>query len=151
MKIASRKTTSAPAFSLIAAAKIASRSREPLTASGWSFRPSARAASWNHEAGEIAARPCQTRDEARSDGVATDPYDRDRARRLLRREDRRRAPGDDNVDLPTDKVGKEGGMLLQHARHPVLDDDVLSFDVSVVAQTLPDWLRVIDRRSVGDG
>ena len=105
----------------------------------------------DREAGEIAARPCQTRDQTGLDRVATDAHDGDRARGLLGRHERRRGPSDDDVDLPTDKVCKESGMLLRRASTPVLDDDVLSLDIPVIAQTLPECLRLVDSRSVGYG
>jgi hypothetical protein len=59
-------------------------------------------------------------------------------------------PGDEYVDLPTEELGNEGGILLWRLRRPMLDDDVLSLDVPVVTQTLPHRLRVIVSRSVGE-
>jgi hypothetical protein len=100
----------------------------------------------DHEAGEVAARSCQTRDQARLDRVTTDAHDRSRARCLLGGHERRRGPGEEYVDLPTKKFCKKGGMLVRSARHPVLDDDGLALDIPVVAQALPKRLprRIVD-------
>ena len=104
----------------------------------------------NRNAGEIATRPAQTPDYSGLYWVATDADDWDRARGLLRSYKGGRRPGDEYVDLPTEKIGNEGGILLRPLRQQMFDKDVLSVDVPVLAQTLPDRLRVVVSRSVGE-
>jgi hypothetical protein len=51
--------------------------------------------------------------------------------------------------MPTIGIVLVGGIVLRCLRHPMLDDDVLSLDISVVAQPSPNRLGQIKGRSVG--
>jgi hypothetical protein len=68
-------------------------------------------------------------------------HDRDRLRRLLSRADRGAAPRNNHLDLEPDQVSREvAETFVAPLRIPLLDDQVLAFDVTEVAQPLSEGL-----------
>src|SRR5262249_41562370 len=87
---------------------------------------------------EVAARPGEAGDQPVRDRIAAMPEDDgDRRGRAFRGECRRRAAGQDQIDLATDEIGGQCGQPIVMALRPeVLDRNILYLDVDGFAQSL---------------
>jgi hypothetical protein len=90
------------------------------------------------DAGEVAARPSETGDEAGLDRVAAEEDDRDRRGRSFRRQCRQGAGvGRDQIDLAADEVDGQCGHPIKATLSPaVFDRHILAHDVAGFAQSL---------------
>src|SRR5262245_33433611 len=81
-------------------------------------------------AGDVSPRPCETGDETALNGVSTCSHDDgDRLRSILSWLVCGRSTRNDDVDLETNEVGREGREAFEVAVGPsVLDDEVLSLN-----------------------
>ena len=67
--------------------------------------------------------------------------DGDRRGRLLRRQDRERSPGHDDIHVTRDELGGQSREAIDFAiRRSKLDGDVLAFNITVFAQPLPECI-----------
>src|SRR5262245_25416116 len=91
---------------------------------------------------DVASRPPQAHHESATDWVSSRRHDdRDRTRRVFRRKHRGRLEGDDDVDFEPNQFGGErGGAIAQALRSAPFDEDILSLDVSMLAQAVTDRL-----------
>ncbi|MFZ1953604.1 MAG: hypothetical protein WAU74_26415 [Pseudolabrys sp.] len=99
--------------------------------------------------GDVAARPCEARDEAGRHRIArARHHDRNVSRRLFRRQCRRREKRDDQIDLEADQLGGliqlEIGLAGSRA---YLQTKITALDVARVAQALAECLK--ERLRVG--
>jgi hypothetical protein len=92
------------------------------------------------QAGDVRRRSREVRDESGADRIRhTGEDDRDRSRRLLGRHSCRRAGGDDHAWSQSDQLRCELEQALwPSTRESVLDGDVLTLDVTKLAQPLPE-------------
>src|SRR5262245_39233077 len=81
------------------------------------------------QAGDIAARPHQTRDQSGAERVRSyREHDRNNGCRLLDR-DRWESSGDYDIDLASDKLGRElGGSVVAAFRPTILNREVVALD-----------------------
>ena len=117
---------------------IANRRRPGTTSRKSSSRLPARSVAWSRQAGDVAARSRQTRDQAGADRVSRRREDdRDDRCRLLCREDRRGSRRDNDIDLETDELGGDlSGALAAALRPAILDRDGATLDPTEFAQSL---------------
>src|SRR5262249_34463405 len=88
--------------------------------------------------GDVPARSREARHETRPDRVASSGYDRDRRRRTLGRTCNRGSECYENIHIETQKLPDEIRKSVRNTLpEPVLDDDVLPFDVTKFAEATP--------------
>ncbi len=92
----------------------------------------------DRQAGDVAARSRQARDQTGADRVARHrKYDRDSRRRLLCCDDRRGSRRDNDIDLEPDELGRDLGEALVAPLGPAnLDRDSATLDPAEFAQPL---------------
>ena len=100
--------------------------------------------------GDVAARVRRAANQPKRDGIADADHDYgDRSRRVMGSLGRRRDWRHDQVNLEAHQVSGELRQAIEFAlRPPVLDDDILAFDVAELAKTLAKLVHV---RSRGTG
>ena len=91
------------------------------------------------DAGDVSARPRKARDQPRADRITrVGHHDGDFVRRLLCRLCGGREPGHDDIDLETDQLGSQFGKPIGLSLcRSKLEPNVLSLDISQLAQSLP--------------
>ena len=97
------------------------------------------------QARDVASRSRQAGHKPAPDGITDGNHDdRGCLRRLLGRQGRRRARGNEDIYLETNQLGRQAGESVGRPWcAPAFNDDVLALDVTELAQPLTQWAHLV--------